>query len=214
MTRITRYLPALVLLTGVSIAAPACAAQVYGSGYPRNGGYAREVERRAYDNGYREGLEEGQNDARRNRDYSYQRHNEYRDGDKGYHRDDGDREFYRRSYRQGFQTGYNDAYNRYAANSGRYPRGTYQPVPIAPAYPSDRGYSSGSPAAQNGYRDGVQAGRDDARKRDRFDPVRASRYREGDHDYNGRYGSRDDYKRDYRAAFEQGYREGYGATRR
>ena len=38
----------------------------------------------------------------------------------------------------------------------------------------------------------------------------AKRYREGDHDYNGRYGSRDEYKREYRAAFEQGYREGYG----
>jgi hypothetical protein len=115
-------LPALLLLAGVSIAAPACAAQTYG--YPRSGGvydrggYARETERRAYDNGFRQGLEEGRNDARRNRDYSYQRHNEYRDADNGYHRGDGDREFYRRSYRQGFQAGYNDAYNRNARNRG------------------------------------------------------------------------------------------------
>jgi len=213
MIKTSRYLPALLLLTGVSMAAPACAAQTYGYGGPRNGGYARELERRAYDNGYREGLEEGQNDARRNRDFSYQRHDEYRDGDRGYHRGDGDREFYRRSYRQGFQTGYSDAYSRYAVNSGRNPRGIYPAGPIYPVSPSNRGYGSVSPAAQNGYRDGVQAGRDDARKRDRFDPVRASRYREGDHDYNGRYGSRDDYKREYRAAFEQGYREGYGQAR-
>jgi hypothetical protein len=71
-----------------------------------------------------------------------------------------------------------------------------------------------SAAANNGYRDGLEAGRNDARDRERFDPIRAKRYREGDHDYDGRYGSRDDYKREYRSAFEQGYREGYGAARR
>jgi len=68
-------------------------------------------------------------------------------------------------------------------------------------------------AAQVGYRDGVYAGRSDARDRARFDPVRAKRYREGDHDYNGRYGDRETYKREYRASFEQGYREGYGQRR-
>jgi hypothetical protein len=114
MMKLSRYLPGLLLVASVSIAAPACAAQVYGSGYPRDRAYARDVERRAYDNGFREGLEEGRKDARRNRDFSYQRHDEYRDGDRGYHRGDGDRDFYRRSYRQGFQAGYSEAYNRNA----------------------------------------------------------------------------------------------------
>jgi hypothetical protein len=120
MTKTSRYLPAVLLLAVVSLAAPACAAQTYGYGYPRGGRdggvYARDLERRAYDNGYREGLEEGRNDARHDRNYSYQRHDEYRDADDGYRRGDGDREFYRRSYRQGFQAGYNEAYNR----NGRY----------------------------------------------------------------------------------------------
>ena len=81
---------------------------------------------------------------------------------------------------------------------------------IAPSYPANGGYGAyRSVAAQNGYRDGIDAGRNDARNRERFDPVRAKRYREGDHDYNDRYGSRDEYRREYRAAFEQGYREGY-----
>ena len=79
-------------------------------------------------------------------------------------------------------------------------------------YPPNRGVYR-SPAADNGYRDGFEAGRDDARDGDRYDPVRTSRYRSGDHNYDGRYGSRDVYKRDYRAAFEQGYREGYGRGR-
>jgi hypothetical protein len=78
-----------------------------------------------------------------------------------------------------------------------YPRG---------GYPVYRGVSR---AQEIGYRDGMQAGRDDARHRERFDPGRARRYREGDHDYDRRYGSRDEYAREYRGAFERGYRDGY-----
>ena len=220
MSKALRYFPMLVLAAGVALASPACAAQVYGSGYPRGGVYNRDLDRRAYDNGFREGVEEGQNDARHNRDFSYQRHDEYRDADNGYRRNEGDREFYRRSYRQGFQAGYSESYNRNARygrdgrdERGGYPPAAYPPVATYPAYPpaSNRGYGSvGANAAQNGYRDGLEAGRNDARDRERFDPVRAKRYRQGDHDYDNRYGSRDDYKRDYRSAFEQGYREGYG----
>ena len=117
MSKMTRYLPALLLAGGVALASPACAARIYDSGYPR-GGYpqAREV--------------------------------------------------------------------------------------------------NGGGAARNGYRDGLEAGRDDARHRERFDPVRARRYREGDHDYDRRYGGRDEYKREYRAAFQQGYERGYRDARR
>jgi len=108
-----RYLSAAALITLLA-AAPACA-QTYGyGGYGRspNRGYAREIERRAYDKGYREGLDEGRNDARRNRDYAPSRHSEYRNADDGYHRDYGDREFYRRVYRRGFDIGYREAYER------------------------------------------------------------------------------------------------------
>jgi hypothetical protein len=82
-----------------------------------------------------------------------------------------------------------------------YPRAGYPPPP-----PSREVIAA---AARTGYRDGVDAGRDDARHRDRFDPARARRYRDGDHDYDRRYGSRDEYKREYRSAFERGYRDGY-----
>jgi hypothetical protein len=221
MMKTHRSLSALLLVIGVGFATPACASQLYGyGGAPR--GYEREAERRAYDNGYREGVQQGQNDVRRGRDYSYSRHNEYRDADDGYRRGTIDRDLYRRSFRSGFQTGYSESYNRYARINPRdnYPRGVPYPNQGGYGYPSSRdGYPSNrgvfrSPAADIGYRDGIEAGRNDARDRNRFDPVRAKRYREGDHDYNGRYGSRDEYKREYRAAFEQGYREGYGATRR
>jgi hypothetical protein len=67
-----------------------------------------------------------------------------------------------------------------------------------------------SPASQSGFQDGVEQGQRDARDGRRFDPVRAGRYRQGDHDYDRRYGSREDYKREYRSAFQQGYSQGYG----
>jgi hypothetical protein len=107
------YMSAMALMA-VLAATPACA-QTYGYGgygrYP-DAGYGREIGRRAYDKGYREGLEEGRNDARHHRDFAPGRHNEYRDADDGYHRGDGDREFYRRTYRRGFDIGYRESYER------------------------------------------------------------------------------------------------------
>src|SRR5205809_6142354 len=76
-----------------------------------------------------------------------------------------------------------------------YPRG---------GYPVYRGVAR---AQEVGYRDGIDAGRNDDRHRERFDPLRERRYRSADHDYDRRYGSRDEYARDYRASFERGYRE-------
>ena len=69
-------------------------------------------------------------------------------------------------------------------------------------------------AAHNGFTDGYDAGRRDASRGDRFDPVRDRRYREGDHDYNSRDGSRPEYKREYREAFQRGYERGYREVRR
>lgn len=197
-----KHLPALVLAAGVLVTAPACAENYRYGGY----GYGRDVGRVAYDNGYREGVEEGRNDVRRGRSFDYDRHDEYRDADKGYNRNYGNRDEYRRVYRQGFVAGYNEAYRGSAGYGSRYPNYPNYPGPVA-GYPPAGVYNS--PAAQNGYRDGLEAGRDDAHDRNQYDPVRSRRYREGDHDYNDRYGSRDEYKREYRAAFERGYAEGY-----
>jgi hypothetical protein len=203
MFKLHRYGPALALMSLVGLAAPACAARTYGYGYPRAGTYGRDIERRAYDRGYREGLEQGRDDERHNRRYSLERHDEYRDADDGYRRGDGDREFYRRAYRAGFQAGYTEAYKRNAGYERGYP--TYPSYPTA----SNRGW--GTIGRDNGYREGFDAGRRDARDGVRYDPIRAmKRYYRDDSGYDTRYGSRDDYKRDYTGAFEQGYRDGYG----
>ena len=67
------------------------------------------------------------------------------------------------------------------------------------------GVAYNSAAYQNGYRDGLEKGREDAGDRDSYDPVRHSRYRSADRGYNSSYGTRDAYKLVYRDGFEAGY---------
>jgi hypothetical protein len=197
-------LHAVLLVTAVAMAAPACATNRGFGRYPQS---SRGGDSRIYDAAYQRGFEDGRNDARARRPFDYSRHNEYRRAYRGDRRGD------RRIFQEGFIAGYNDGYRRNARNDDRggWRRGF--PSPDFGRGPSARG-RFGSPASEIGYRDGYSQGRDDARDGDRNDPVRSSRYRSGDHDYNDRYGSRDDYKRDYRAAFVQGYEQGYRETRR
>lgn len=196
------------LLSGLAVVAlvltsAACASTTYGRpGYR----VADRDDRLYYERGVRDGRDAGTDDVRRGRSYDASRHREYRNAGRGDDRGD------LIAYRRGFEAGYDETYRRFARgpagnvgrNNGRdFPRGGG----------NARGRFA-SPAAENGYRDGLQAGESAARDGDRFDPVRERRYREGDHDYEGRYGSRDDYKRDYRAAFQQGYQDGYRRIRR
>ncbi len=90
------------------------------------------------------------------------------------------------------------------------------PACASRGYPQDRREERRieRPAYDNGFRDGIRAGSDDARHYERFDPIGARRYREGDHDYDRRDGSRDDYRREYRSGFQQGYEKGYREYRR
>ena len=82
------------------------------------------------------------------------------------------------------------------------------------AYPdSNRRYGNNSVPFDNGYRDGLEKGREDARDRDSYDPVRHSWYRNGDRGYNSRYGTKDSYKLTYRDGFEAGYDEAYRQLR-
>lgn len=68
----------------------------------------------------------------------------------------------------------------------------------------------GSAPYDNGFRDGLEKGREDVRDGDSFDPVRHGRYRSADHGYESRYGTREQYKLAYRDGFEAGYSQGYG----
>jgi len=160
----------------------------------RSARYQR-IDDRAYDNGYRDGLSEGERDARDGREFSFVRAEMYRAADEGYRRDDGDLNDYRQMFRRGFEAGYREGFER---NARATARGPY------PARPAEL-----SPAAQIGYRDGYDVGRNDFRDHESFDPVRSGRYRSADHHYDSRYGPRDRFQREYRLGFEDGYERGY-----
>jgi flagellar biosynthesis/type III secretory pathway protein FliH len=180
-----------------------------------------ESRRVAYDNGYREGVREGDRDARGRETFSFQDERTWQRADKGYNRSFGDRWRYEQSFRTGYEAGYNDGYRRYAPNNG-YGR----PGPVYPntrdnygygypgqngRYPGGGNYGSAysSPAHANGVRDGYEKGREDARDRDPFDPRRHKWYREGDHDYKNSFGPRQRYEDLYRQGFTEGYDRGY-----
>jgi hypothetical protein len=198
------------LLTAVLGTTTACAAHASVFGYPD----ARvRVDNRAFQIGFDEGRDRGFDDARRGRRYDYDRHRAFRNADQGY-RGNGSRGAYRDAFRQGFINGYDTGY-RGAQRGG----GTWRQDPVygdrnGPGYGGGRGPVYNSRAGQIGYEDGYSQGRDDARDRDPYDPIRSSRYREGDRGYDRRDGPVEVYKRDYRAAFQQGYQAGYQQNRR
>jgi flagellar biosynthesis/type III secretory pathway protein FliH len=190
-----------------------------------------ESRRVAYDNGYREGVREGERDVRSRDVFNYQDERTWQRADKGYHRSYGDAVRYQQSFRTGYAAGYSDAYRRsapgygYGGNGGIYPntRGGYPgqsgygyPGESGYGYPGQGGYGAPaqgrygySPAYSNGVNDGYEKGREDARDRDPFDPLRHKWYREGDHDYKSQYGPRQQYENVYREGFKEGYERGY-----
>jgi hypothetical protein len=78
---------------------------------------------------------------------------------------------------------------------------------VIPAKPLPRSFEE--PAFARGYTAGEQRGRDDARRKARYDPVGSREYRDGDSGYEASYGTREAYRNNYRAGFRQGYEYGY-----
>ncbi|MBA2260824.1 MAG: hypothetical protein H0W18_18205 [Acidobacteria bacterium] len=215
----------------IATASPALAQ--YGGGNRRpDYGYGSGVETRriGYDNGLREGIKEGEKDGRSGDPYRYQDEGDFRSADVGYRSSYGNRDVYRQSFRSGFADGYSDGYRRYARNGrndGRYGNDPYG----NDRYGRDDRYGRGggggilggifgrdsrttqrgrySVGYDNGVRDGIEKGREDMRRNRSFDLRRHEWYRDGDHRYNGRDGSRDQYKVDYRQGFSAGYDQGF-----
>ena len=65
------------------------------------------------------------------------------------------------------------------------------------------------PASTTGYEHGYDLGLLDARKGERYDPVRQRDDRDANRGYASSHGSRDGYKTNFRAGFRQGYEDGY-----
>ena len=236
----------LLSSTAVVLAALACSAPAHAQtrGWLDNGrAYSApdqqsfyDSRRVAYDNGFREGVKQGEKDARKNQPFAYQDDKTFQRADKGYHREFGGVDRYRQTFRTGYAAGYSEGYDRYApryGNSGHgngrfghgraVPRrdgggvwggtagGYPQQYPQYPQYPGSYGRYGGvrDVAAENGFNDGVEKGAEDARKNRSFDPLRHAWYRSGDRHYESRYGAREEYKDFYREGFKAGYERGY-----
>jgi hypothetical protein len=183
-----------------------------------------DAQRQAYDNGYRDGLKRGEQAARDRKPLDIERERDYRGADRGYNRSFGDRERYRDNYRGGFAQGFREGYGRFGSrsngtwdnrgwNDGRNNNGVWDDRDRR----DTRGYGYGTAgygAYQNGASDGYQKGLDDLNDRKRPDVTRQKWYRNGDHDYNSRYGSKDAYRVEYRRGFEEGYNRAYRDGRR
>lgn len=77
----------------------------------RNGRFDRnEIDRLAQENGYREGVRQGQDDASRRRGFNFENDSRYRDALAGYRSEYGNRDDYRRAFREGFRRGYEEGY--------------------------------------------------------------------------------------------------------
>ena len=154
-----------------------------------------------YQQGYERGLRAGADDYRRGAPFNFSISVDFRRGDLGYNVRFGDRNRYRAEFRRGFEIGYRSSY----ADRNRYERG--RPGWVAPGSRGPLGRVD--VAVQQGYSDGYEEGLKDGDDRNRFNPVRESRYRSADRGYNRSYGPKDVYKANYREGFLRGYEDGY-----
>ena len=199
-----KMLAPVLAVVAIAFATPACAQSTWPSArYPY--GNNADVSRLAYDRGFNDGIRDGERDARSRDAYRYQDERAYQRADAGYDRRYGSADRYRAFFREGYVDGYAQGYRRYGPQYGRDDRYGRSPGYGYPPVPDTRYLS----AYDNGVRDGVEKGREDANGRDRFDPRRHRWYRDAERGYNSRYGSREQYRDEYRRGFLAGYEQGY-----
>ncbi|HEY7289394.1 MAG TPA: hypothetical protein VH583_06110 [Vicinamibacterales bacterium] len=115
-----RLFPAALLAFGTLAATSACATGYTYGRPPERSVYYANADRLAYDNGFHDGIREGEHDAKSGRRYEPSHHGEWRDADDGYHRNYGDRDYYRRNFRSGFEAGYSQGFRHF--DDGHYRR--------------------------------------------------------------------------------------------
>ncbi len=88
----------------------------YGRNYPSDT-YGNQMYRVAQDYGYRDGRNEGANDARDRDRYEPQKSSDYKKATNGYNSDYRNKEAYKQAYRDAFLHGYDEGYNRNGYNN-------------------------------------------------------------------------------------------------
>ena len=134
-----------------------------------------------------------------------ERERDYRNAENGYNRTYGDRNRYRDTYRGGFARRLSRRLRpaRCAVVSvlaGQRPRlGRHRQLRRVSERHRATATRRGSTTSTTGSRADVE---------------RQKWYRNGDHDYDSRYGSKETYRMEYRRGFEEGYNRAYGEARR
>ncbi|HEX4346541.1 MAG TPA: hypothetical protein VHZ73_03165 [Vicinamibacterales bacterium] len=103
-----RYFSAAVLALSVAVGAPACTAAYY-----QRGPAAAPSRDRAFDRGYRDGVDEGRSDARHRLRFQPEEAARFRSADHGYDRGYGPPTEWARVYRDGFRQGYERGFRDY-----------------------------------------------------------------------------------------------------
>jgi hypothetical protein len=175
-------------------------------------GYGQNAYRIASENGYRDGLNRGAEDARDNDRYNPEGTSQYKDGKNGHRSEYGDKEAYKQAYREGFRRGYDVGFRQYA-NNGQYGNNGpyYGRDDEYGTYGGYGGYGNDAyrVAQDQGYRDGYEHGAQHGRDGKRFDPEGTRQYKNADNGYRSEYGNKDAYRQAYRDSFRRGYEEGY-----
>lgn len=206
MKRETRFagfaLAVLLVLSGLALAQDRDGDRDdYGYGRGGNGSQARQY---GYQNGYRDGLSHGREEAREHDPGDF-RSRDWRNANRGYQSSMGSYDQFRDGYRDGYRAGYEEAFRQY--RGGGYGGPVYGgPGNGGPGY-GVPGYG-GNQAYNFGYQDGASVARGDIRDHKPFNPNPRSKYEDEDRGYNSSLGD----KGAYRARYADGYRAGYQAT--
>ena len=167
------------------------------------GQFGRSSGQAGYSSGYQSGERAGFDDARKGDRFQFTDESDYRNFSRSRPRDSNEARF-REDFLRGFEAGYRTGYE--GVRERRNQSGT-------PSWSNGGGYARGRTVydlpSDYGFRDGYEAGVNDARDRHRFDPLGESRYKSGDHGYERTYGSRDEYRARYRTSFREGYEQGF-----
>jgi hypothetical protein len=172
--------------------------------YPNQGYYGQYAPDSAYQRGYQDGVADGMKDSRDGRVARPTATDKYEDAP-GYNKSYGDKKVYKNVYRQGYVAGYPQGFNGYAQPA--YP--VY--VPQVPVYGSAAPVYGGNPAAQLGYRDGLNDGARDRTSGHAARPMATDKY-EDTPGYDNAMGDKETFKQIYRQAYSTGYQQAYSGN--
>lgn len=185
-----------------------------------NYGGSFDLRQTALNAGYNEGMKDGADARRRNRNADFQNQSDYRKATRDYSSRLGDRELYRRYFREAYEVGFNDGFNPGGYDNNNNNNGNWNRDNGNWDRNNRRGrnwdrydnyggtFELRQTALNAGYNEGIKEGRKDRNRNNRPDFHNDSAYQKATTDYSSKLGDRGMYQRYYRAGYENGYYDG------